>query len=263
MNPIDRNREAAINARTEIARIVKASLKKKGEQAAKQITSVSSKFEKASNEPSQSEIDAILASMNLDWRDIPDDLIPVLTKLISDSVSESFSQIGLIDRKALEQANETAIAFARDRGAEMVGMKWVNDELVDNPNAEWSIAESTRDMLRSTVKQALEEGWSNDKLSSSIQDNAAFSSGRSEMIARTETAIADVQGNMITYKEAEASGIDIRKKWITANDDLVSDDCAANGEEAPIDLDDLFASGADAPPDHPRCRCDVAPAVAD
>ena len=71
-----------------------------------------------------------------------------------------------------------------------VGMKWIDGKLVTNPNAEWCIEESTRDMIWGDVNEAISEGWSNQRLSKAIQENNGFSESRSIMIARTETAFA-------------------------------------------------------------------------
>jgi SPP1 gp7 family putative phage head morphogenesis protein len=99
-----------------------------------------------------------------------------------------------------------------------------------------------------------------DQLADAIAQDTAFSDERAMTIARTESATADVQGNMAAYREArDQVGIVVLKEWITAGDDLVSEDCAANAEQGAIDLDDDFQSGANAPPDHPNCRCDVLP----
>ena len=116
-------------------------------------------------------------------------------------------------------------------------------------------------MLASDVTTAIEEGWSTQQLAQTLEDNYAFSSERAETIARTETAAADVQGNMEAYREAADNGIEVLKKWITANDDLVSVDCAMNGESDPIGLDEAFPSGASEPPEHPNCRCDILPVL--
>jgi hypothetical protein len=53
-------------------------------------------------------------------------------------------------------------------------------------------------------------------------------------IARTESATADVQGNMVGYREArDQVGIVVKKEWITAGDDLVSEDCAGERRARP------------------------------
>ena len=163
---------------------------------------------------------------------------------------------------ATKLANERAEAWAADRAAELVGMKWIDGELVTNPNSEWSISESTRDMIYTDVDSAISEGWSNQKLSKAIQENAGFSADRAMMIARTETAFADVQGNIAAYTEAKDAGIDVKVQWLTAEDDLVSDECEMNNQ-AIREIGDEFPSGATEPPQHPNCRCVLAPVVED
>lgn len=98
-------------------------------------------------------------------------------------------------------------------------------------------------------------------LADAIRENGAFSASRAEMIARTETAFADVHGNRMFYEEAEAYVGPIKWQWMTANDDKVSLECRMNhGEVRPIG--GVFPSGAVEPPQNPRCRCDVLPIVA-
>ena len=172
-------------------------------------------------------------------------------------VGEAYTQIALSDPAAFEVANLDAIDWAKDRAAEMVGMKVVDGELVVNPNSEYSIQESTREMIRSDVTQAVDEGWSTNDLANKLQDNYAFSDERAEAIARTEIAKADVEGSKILYRE---SGVVSRKRWITGAE--CCDECQAlDGEEA--DLDDTFKGGEGDPPLHPLCRCDIIPLLGD
>jgi hypothetical protein len=77
------------------------------------------------------------------------------------------------------------------------------------------------------------------------------------------TIAANNQGNLAAYKDAAAQGIAVMKEWLSAGDDLVSEECQANEDQGPIPLDDDFDSGDDAPPLHPNCRCAIAPVVSD
>ena len=158
----------------------------------------------------------------------------------------------------LAQANEEAVKFAQDRAAELVGMKWSEDqsEWIDNPNPEWCIDETTRERIQSLTTQAMEEGWSNDRLANEIDDLDVFGAARCDMIARTETAFADMNGNMATY---EASGLVEASEWIVGSDDC--DECQANADAGPVALGDAFPSGDDMPPAHPNCRCDLLPVL--
>ena len=78
-----------------------------------------------------------------------------------------------------------------------------------------------------------------------------------ERLARTETAKGYSEGNLEAYRQ-----LDIQmKKWITAGDDLVDEDCLANEADGEIPIEATFTSGDSAAPVHPNCRCDVLPVV--
>lgn len=182
-----------------------------------------------------------------------EDAQALLQEITHQGAGAALDQLGFVDDESIvSQVNARAVAYARDRSAEMVGKKWVGDILVDNPNAEWRIDEATRELLRADVTAAMEEGWSNDKLAEALEQNYAFSEERAETIARTETAFADVQGNLDAYRE---SGQVQGKRWIVGDD--CCDECyELDGEE--VGLEEEFPNGGgDAPPLHPNCRCDV------
>lgn len=157
----------------------------------------------------------------------------------------------------LSQANEAAVAWAQERAGALVGMKKDPDtgEWVENPNPAWSIDETTREEVNTLVGQATEEGWSNDELADALEESGAFSSARAEMIARTETAMADVQGNLAGWKE---SGVVEGKEWSVSQDEVCDECNALDGVVVP--LDGSFPNGD--PPLHPNCRCDVLPVMA-
>jgi len=202
----------------------------------------------------------LVAQLDLDWTDLPALMRAALEPFILESVGESWDQVGAAQAAlSVSIPNDRAVDWALDRSAEMVGMKYVDGDLVQNPNAIWRIDEYERETLRETVSLAIEEGWSNDRLASAIQADNEFSDARAEMIARTETAQADMQGNAIAYKAAQEGGIQLLKRWITAGDDLVSIECQENADAGDIELGETFPSGADWPPEHPNCRCDCAP----
>jgi SPP1 gp7 family putative phage head morphogenesis protein len=143
----------------------------------------------------------------------------------------------------------------------MVGMKYdpTTGELIENPNPKWAITDSTRDMLRETISNSLEEGPTVKDLAAAIEDSAAFSADRAELIARTEIATAHNEGSLDGYKAASAAGIAIQKEWLDSDG---CDECSENADAGPIDLDDTFPSGDDCPPAHPNCRCAISPVVA-
>lgn len=134
-------------------------------------------------------------------------------------------------------------------------MKFVNGELLPNPDAKWVITDSTRTYLRADIDKAISEGWSAQKLADTLNTNFAFSDVRAAMIARTETASAHVEGQLITYKAAGVT----RKKWLLGSE--ACETCQANADAGIIDFEEEFPSGDDAPPAHPNCTCDVAPVI--
>jgi SPP1 gp7 family putative phage head morphogenesis protein len=77
------------------------------------------------------------------------------------------------------------------------------------------------------------------------------------MIARTEIQIAQNEGRMEGYRQADEAGYvdpESMKIWITAPDERTCDICAPlNGEIVP--WNGLFSIGLQHPTVHPNCRC--------
>lgn len=214
---------------------------------------------KAVGDETKRKVQRILDDLDFDGYEAFIDVARVeMEMLYGDGAKQAARQLDVrISVDALELVNEHGVEYARDRAAEMVGMKQVHGGMLPNPNAKWRIDEGTREMLRSTVTDALEEGWSNDKLADALADSYAFSDERAEMIARTETARADVEGNLAGYR---ALGVE-RKQWLASED--ACEDCEAlDGEQ--VGIDDSFGEhGGFGPPAHPHCRCDLLPVLED
>lgn len=195
------------------------------------------------------------------WAVLVDPVEEQLGGMADESAMSAIKLLGVSNDQITEQVHVDALDYAKERAAELVGMRYDDSgQLVENPNARWAITDSTREIVAAQVETAIEEGWSADRLATEIADGAAFDAARAEVVARTELALANANGAMIGYRD---SGMVEGKVWLTAEDDLVSDDCQANADAGEIGLDENFPSGDDAPPAHPNCRCDVAPVVAD
>jgi hypothetical protein len=146
-----------------------------------------------------------------------------------------------------------AKAWAADRAAWLVGMRYEGKRLVVNPNPEYQISDEVRTAIRSTVATAFEERWTPQQLSQAISESQAFSPRRSLMIARTEIAEAQSEGSMIYYR---ASGVK-KKKWSgSANCCPLCQDNEAAGA---IALGASFPSGHQRTPAHPNDRCRILP----
>ncbi|AEV24614.1 phage putative head morphogenesis protein, SPP1 gp7 family [Azospira oryzae PS] len=261
LRPIDRERRAVGRARKKMAKAVGAFLKAQAPKIAAQLADLMGLEKSDQGGGVREKARHIVESIDFaDWEDLIDIAEPFLATMAVSGGAEALTQIGIEADDIDDLMRERAEAWAQDRAAEMVGMRRVGDDLVPNPGAHWRIDEGTRDMLRGLTEQALEEGWSVQEMASQIEDANAFSEARAEMIARTELAKADVAGSMEGYR---ASGVVQGKRWITAEDDLVSDECKACGDAGVIGIDDVFPSGEDAPPNHPNCRCAVVPVLDD
>lgn len=148
--------------------------------------------------------------------------------------------------------------WARQRAAELVGMRREGDFYVPNPNARWAIDSTTRDMLRAEVRKAIEAGDSTDQLARRLRNSFTFSEDRARMIARTEIARADSYGALLGWAQ---SGVVNGKTWQTAEDDRVSKECTHNQMVGDVPLDWDYGDGVFAPPEHPNCRCTLLPVV--
>jgi hypothetical protein len=185
-----------------------------------------------------------------------------LSDVAADSISAVIAQMGVTDAGDLvNQVNERAVAAARDRAAEMVGKKF-NDEgdLVDNPDAQWAITDATRDALKDVIANGLDDNIGIDAIIDNIEALGGFSPDRAEMIAEAEVRRANSQGALDGYTAARDNlDIPMKKEWLLGPNPC--EICQANADQGPIDLDEPFQSGDDAPPGHPWCECALAPVV--
>jgi len=268
---INRNRQSIQIQRNRMTRALKRNLKAQGAEVARQLNSMMTKLAKAAEDDEEAiaaRASTVLESLDWDevWGDMPDVVADSMSKAAEDGVATAGKDLQrrtgrVITGVSTDFANEYGIEYAATRGAEMIGKRRTKDgKLVDNPDARWAITDQTRKDVLDLITQAMQDGWSNDRLADEIQGAYAFSAERAEVIARTETALADSQGNIAAWKK---SGVVKKKRWLTAEDDLVSEECAANGKQGPIDMDEDFESGDTAAPAHPNCRCAVSPVIED
>ena len=123
-----------------------------------------------------------------------------------------------------------------------------------------SLVDATRAAVRREVVRAIDEGIGPRQLANRLRENAVFSKGRAEMIARTETAFASTDASLKSYQSLGHEG----KEWLTAGDERVdagspSTPCIGAEAQGPIALGRPFNNGREGPPIHPRCRCTLLP----
>lgn len=201
--------------------------------------------------------DKIVEEVQREFVNLPSEVRPALEQAMLSGINTAMLQLELHDTNLIAKANQIAEKFAQERAAELVGMK--HDEegnLVENPNAEWAISDTTRDKLRAIVTDAFKDETSIKSISAKIQtalqddDAGIFTDARAEMIANTEVAHAQAGGNWEVWKK---SGLVAKVKW-TVSADEPCDDCA-NNEDEEVEFGKTFPSGDLMPPIHPNCRC--------
>lgn len=259
IKPINRERRAVKRAEKRLRGVLRGFFSKEKTKITRQVVKAYSELTKEVARYLDPRVQQILDQIDTSgFTALVGDVDEILAALTRNGITVALLQIGLKEEDITEIMNGKALEYAKDRAAEMVGKKWVDGELIDNPNPSWAISESTREYLRSDISQAIEEGWSTKDLAGALEDNFAFSESRANMIARTECAKADITGNMITYRE---SGRVWGKEWLLSSGHPEADDCEDNADQGPISLDEAFSTGSDAPPNHPNCLCSVVPVL--
>ncbi len=143
------------------------------------------------------------------------------------------------------QVYQAAVDYARKRAADLVSV-----------DGEMNIVNSTRDMIRQIVADGLKNNIGSKAIADNIQAATAFSKERAETIATNEIRMANATGKFNGWKEGQALGLELQKKWQTSSFYHCCDACGANEDAGWIDLDDPFPSGAmNEAESHVNCRC--------
>lgn len=117
------------------------------------------------------------------------------------------------------------------------------------------VTESTRDDIRDAIASGLEDNIGYDEIIERIQEAGIFDEDRAELIARTEIADANQQGALEGMRQAQSTGLVVKKSWYPDEDACPI--CLDNADAGEIDIDDDFPSGDDAPTAHPNCECSI------
>ncbi len=220
---------------------LKAFLRAQAQVIAAQVVAARERLGKTAED----DVRAIMEALDFEgWAKLIPELKPIMEEIIREAARAGMTQLDLSRdiNQMLTIINRYAVSYAGARGSELVT----------------GITEVTRNMIRVDVARAIEEGQSNDALAQAIRENTAFSGERAELIARTESASADVQGNLEAYR---MSGVVSGKQWITGAGCC---DLCNELDGVTVDLDEDFPNdGGAGPPLHPNCRCDVLPVLGD
>ena len=189
---------------------------------------------------------------DLSWDELADTVAIQLKSIAIPAGEHSVAQLHVSNASMIHEVNAVAGAWADERAAEMVGMRR-NDQgvLVPNPNAEWAITDTTREQLRAIVTDAFEHNTSMKQLIADIRDAGAFSKARAKMIARTEAALAQSQGNLAGWK---TSGMVKQVNWHLSIEHNPAQPCLCPvyAAESPFDIEDVPRC-----PAHVNCCCSI------
>ncbi len=199
----------------------------------------------------QDEADAtqtILDALAADWEKVAAAAGEPLTGAALAGANLGGLQLDITSEDMLSSVSELAQAWAADRAAELVGMKVVGGKLVENPDARWAISDTTRDKLRGIIVDIFaEEDVTLADIEARIVAAGIFSAERATMIANTEIARAQTQGNLAAWRE---SGLVRLVDWQLSADHDLDDDCDDMADNGPYAVDEI-----DGPPLHPNCQC--------
>jgi len=244
--PINRDRALVSHSRAIIEGALTDAFASLAKRVAEQASSQADKMAKG-GEPVDPTADLDLA---LD-ASLAGTIKATLTGVAQDSAGLGLEQVMPdADEAKFTSVRASAATWADTRAAQLITSSGDGGDLI----------EATRNLIRGTISEALDQGQTFDQLADTLANAYAFSPQRARVIARTETAFADMQGNLEGWK---GSGKVKQKVWLISNEENVCDVCQENADAGPIGLEDTFPSGDDMPPAHPNCDCDVAPLVAD
>ncbi|MDE2426914.1 MAG: phage portal protein [Elusimicrobia bacterium] len=237
----DTNAETA--AETKLADELRAAFELTSESVAEQVAQAESR--------GNAVLDAQALADQVDLTPIAEaekQLVESIQASAQGGAQSALTELSIGDADLTKLVNTRAVDWAKRRAADLIKSDGTGGELID----------ATRNLIRSTIEQAAQEGWSARTLSNELQDTYAFSRDRAMTIARTELAMAYSNGAMQGYI---ASGVVKGKKWILDPDPCPV--CRANAAQGEIPLLQAFQGGVMTSPQHPRCRCTVAPIVED
>lgn len=200
------------------------------------------------------DLDAVLAAIDFGvWDALVNEVQPDLEETAREAVATVFATLNMTTSPSdiFALSDTQALEYAQARAAELVGKKWINGALVDNPNAKWAITETTREDLRELISRAFGEQWTPAELAKQIDAAWTFSSGRAETIAQTETAMAQTAATVQTGKNLGAETKTIQM----SNLHDVDDECDDADQAGEVPIDEPYPGGALHTPLHPSCRC--------
>lgn len=181
------------------------------------------------------------------WDRLIEDVRKELLAAAESGATDGIVQLELIGQDIYDVANRIAANYAEQRSAEMVGRQIIEGRLVDNPDAQWNIAETTREDIRKIVADAFTRKSSAEGIATDILQATTFGAKRADMIARTEIATAQIRSNLEIWRQ---TGMVRSVRIVLSALHDVYDDCDDAAEGSPYSINEVPLL-----PLHPYCRC--------
>lgn len=206
--------------------------------------------------------DAVIEAIEADFLTLPGEVREPLKNAALSGAGDGLLQIDVSNAALIASANRSAEAYAVERAAELVGMKYDADgNLVPNPDARWAISNTTRERIKEIIAESFTEETPLPEIQEAIQDalreeatgNGIFSEARARLIARTEVMRAQTMGNWDVWIK---SGVVKKIKWLTSEDERTCLICEEN-DGVVVEIGKPFPSGDLYPIAHPLCRCTI------
>jgi hypothetical protein len=195
-------------------------------------------------------LEATMNSLAADWEKVASEAVSPLQEAALSGSEAGGLQVQITDETMLETINQQAREWAAERAAELVGMKWVDGELIENPNAEWAITETTRERLRAAIADIFaQEAPTMADVEAAVAKAGIFDEARAMMIAKTEVTRAQVQSNLMAWVE---SGVVSKVDWVLSDDHDIDDECDEAADGSPYEIEDVPEF-----PMHPNCECGI------
>lgn len=191
------------------------------------------------------------AALDLEWYGL---VYPAETAIYDAGVAgatKGLAQVNVSTTATIGKSQDLARAYAQDRAAEMVGMKWQDGELIENPTARWAISDTTRDDIRAAVEKAFSEETPIAELADKVAA-AVGDASRAKMIAKTEVTRAQSKGILGSWLQ---TGTVLKAKWVLSSIHHCCDECDLNAAAGSVEVGKAYPSGATEPGAHPNCNC--------
>jgi hypothetical protein len=190
-------------------------------------------------------IESALDNIDWSWSDLPEILEPLIAGIAVAAGTDALSELNLFDAAMLKRMTARATDYANERAAELVGMKWIDGELVENPDAEFSIAETTRTMLRVRLPTRW-IGRVERRAGDRIEGCRRLQPGARRDDRPHRDRLADVQGN---EGRLAASGVVGGRNGLAPD---CCDECQSSTARSSRSTRDSTEGDE---PLHPNCRC--------